>query len=140
MIVRAVGVEFRIPPGYVKIELPFPPSTNSYWRHVLIGKRAATLISAPGRAFRGAVVARCATQFGDLRLGGRPPLDGKLGLYVRLNAPTRARRDLDNYLKALNDAMTHGGVWNDDSQVAFLACAWGPVVRGGGATVYVWKV
>jgi crossover junction endodeoxyribonuclease RusA len=31
--------------------------------------------------------------------------------------PDRRRRDLDNIQKAILDALTHAGVWEDDSQV-----------------------
>ncbi|MEY4713325.1 MAG: hypothetical protein RIS88_2775 [Pseudomonadota bacterium] len=31
--------------------------------------------------------------------------------------PDRRRRDLDNTLKATQDAMTHAGIWDDDSQI-----------------------
>jgi len=34
--------------------------------------------------------------------------------------PDRRRRDLDNLLKSLLDAITHAGIWDDDSQVKHL--------------------
>lgn len=36
-------------------------------------------------------------------------------------------RDLDNYNKALFDALTHAGVWEDDRQVKRMLVEWGPV-------------
>lgn len=44
----------------------------------------------------------------------------------KLDAP---KPDVDNYAKAVLDAMTKAGVWKDDSQVAFLAIKkqWGDV-------------
>lgn len=55
-----------------------------------------------------------------------------------LNAQTRMnggnynrRRDLDNYNKALFDALTNARVWEDDSQVKRMAIEWGPVVKPG---------
>lgn len=48
---------------------------------------------------------------------GQAALQGRLK--VRLDAwmPDRRRRDLDNLRKVLMDALTHAGVWEDDSQI-----------------------
>ncbi|MGP1938918.1 RusA family crossover junction endodeoxyribonuclease, partial [Citrobacter freundii] len=40
-------------------------------------------------------------------------------------------RDIDNYNKALFDALTHAGVWEDDSQIKRMLVEWGPVVPKG---------
>ena len=44
---------------------------------------------------------------------------------TKLSAP---KPDIDNYAKAVLDAMTKARMWNDDSQVEFLAVKkqWGP--------------
>lgn len=36
-----------------------------------------------------------------------------------------------NYNKALFDALTHAGIWEDDSQVQKMLVEWGPKVHGG---------
>lgn len=36
-----------------------------------------------------------------------------------------------NYNKALFDALTHAGVWEDDSQIKRMLVEWGPVVPKG---------
>lgn len=38
---------------------------------------------------------------------------------------------IDNYNKALFDALTHAGIWEDDSQVHRMLVEWGPKVHGG---------
>ncbi|WP_424840318.1 RusA family crossover junction endodeoxyribonuclease [Serratia marcescens] len=38
---------------------------------------------------------------------------------------------MDNYFKALFDAMTQAGVWLDDSQIKRIEAEWGPVTKGG---------
>ncbi|HCC4675184.1 TPA: RusA family crossover junction endodeoxyribonuclease, partial [Citrobacter freundii] len=38
---------------------------------------------------------------------------------------------IDNYNKALFDALTHAGVWEDDSQIKRMLVEWGPVVPKG---------
>jgi crossover junction endodeoxyribonuclease RusA len=45
--------------------------------------------------------------------------------------PDARRRDIDNYNKALFDALTHAGIWEDDSQVKRMLVEWGPKVPGG---------
>lgn len=39
--------------------------------------------------------------------------------------PDRRKRDLDNLFKALLDALTHAGVWKDDSLVHSMYVEWG---------------
>lgn len=107
-------------------ELPFPPSVNHYWRRV--GPR--TLISRGGRRFRDRVASVLAAQ-------SVAPLLGRLSVHVIACPPDRRRRDLDNLQKALLDAMQHGGVYRDDSQIDRLEVERGPVVPGGKVIVTI---
>lgn len=115
------------------IVLPFPPSVNHYWRHVVMGKYVRTLISAPGREFKRKVARALQAQLG----GQREPILGACRLYVALHAPDRRRRDVDNYAKALLDSLTEAGVWADDSQIRDLRLVWGAVLPGGKAVVTI---
>lgn len=67
------------------LNLPWPPSTNHYYRH--IGYR--TLISREGRMFRQDV---CALLAG----GGprKPPAGGRIALAMDAFPPDRRRRDM----------------------------------------------
>lgn len=96
------------------IELPFPPSTNTYWRNVVIAKRPRVLISEKGRNYRKAVVDELLVQSAGVAMPG--PIACTLDLYP----PCNRRRDCDNHAKALLDALTHGGVYGDDSQIIDL--------------------
>jgi len=105
----------------IDLVLPFPPSVNGYWRHVIIPARgagtprAATLISAEGRKYAQDVAGTCkAVRVSGLRI------DGDLAVSVTLYPPDRRARDVDNYCKALLDALTKAGVWHDDSQLSRL--------------------
>jgi Holliday junction resolvase RusA-like endonuclease len=102
------------------LELPYPPSVNHYWRRV--GPR--TLISRGGRAFRRAVQATLAAR-------GVQPLTGRLAITIDVHPPDRRRRDLDNALKALLDALEHGGAYRDDAQIDDLRVRRGACVPGG---------
>lgn len=91
------------------IELPWPPSVNHYYRRV--GHR--TLISREGRKYRTEV---CAI-LRDLYFR---PLDGELAMTVDAYPPDKRRRDADNILKSLLDALQHAGAYHDDSQIKKL--------------------
>jgi crossover junction endodeoxyribonuclease RusA len=92
----------------ISLTLPWPPTLNTYWRHV--GPRV--LISAAGRAYRKAV--------GDavlMSVRGARPLTDRLSVRIEAQPPDRRVRDLDNLLKAPADALTHAGLWEDDGQI-----------------------
>ena len=113
----------------MQLTLPFPPSVNGYWRATSKGM----LISARGRVYRSNAVAAVYEQ-----LKRKPkPLTAELDVHVVLFPPTRARRDLDNFQKALFDGLTHAGIWKDDSQVKRMLVEWGPVTKEGKAEITI---
>ena len=91
------------------LELPWPPSVNHYYRHV--GPRV--LISREGRRYREKIVSL-------LRENKVATYNGAVEINIEAYPPDKRRRDIDNLLKSLLDAFTHGGLWNDDSQVCSL--------------------
>jgi len=113
------------------LTLPYPPSVNHYWRHVVMGRSARTLISKPGREYRERIGVECMAQ------GIRQPMAGRLDVRIVLHPPDRRRRDLDNVLKSLLDAMEHGGVYGDDSQIDRIEIVRGPRIKGGRADVVI---
>lgn len=109
--------------------LPFPPSMNGYWRSP--GKGAK--ISERGRIYRANAIGAVYEQ-----LSRRPqPLQQDVQVTVILYPPDRAKRDLDNFLKAMFDSLTHAGVWEDDSQIKHIDLRWGPVTKGGKAEINI---
>nr|WP_304523451.1 RusA family crossover junction endodeoxyribonuclease [Deinococcus arboris] len=122
--------------------LPFPPSLNSIWRAALVPCKpkkpgappwaARVLLSQEGRAYRRAVrdVIRA------LNSPTTPP-GARLALHLHTCAPDRRARDLSNLPKALEDALTHAGVWADDSLIDELRVTRGPVVPGGQVQVTI---
>lgn len=97
------------------LTLPFPPTINNYWRsppgqHVMLSRE--------GRAYRTTVAEAVMLQ----RVKRRPEIfDARLSVRVEAYPPRHGRRDLDNLLKALLDAMQHANIYQDDSQIDYLA-------------------
>lgn len=120
------------PPTSLRIELPWPPSVNQYWRHVSARGRRRTLVSENGRRYRQRAAAAVAAQ-GMVHLG----LTGRLAVHVLAQPPDRRLRDLDNLPKGVLDALTHAGLWADDSQVDDLRIVRGPETPGGALTVTI---
>lgn len=114
------------------VTLPWPPSTNRIWRNVAVKGKPRTLLSEEGRRYRTNAAQMC-------MLGGvnNRQLAGRLAVSLVACPPDRRARDLDNILKATLDALTHAGVWNDDSQIDLLTVQRGQVVKGGGVQVTI---
>ena len=113
--------------GSLAFEIPFPPSMNTYWRHV--GHK--TLLSAKGRQYREDVIAAV------IHAGVSRKLTGRLRVTLSMYPPTRRECDVDNYLKAPLDAMTHAGVWMDDKQIDDLRIIRGEKRENGALEVFI---
>ena len=109
----------------IALELPWPPSVNHYWGQC--GKRR--FIKDKGVQFRKFVSEQVAT-------AGKK-LDGRLSVFVTLFPPNRQRRDIDNSLKALLDALQHAGCFDDDEQIDLIHLERKGVVKGGKCCVVV---
>lgn len=96
------------------IELPFPPTLNNYRVAKVIKGRARLIASKKGREYKKTVLDECLVQRVMVNLSG--PLSCTLDLYP----PTNARRDVDNFSKAVLDGMTAANVYGDDSQILDL--------------------
>ncbi|EED3355280.1 RusA family crossover junction endodeoxyribonuclease [Salmonella enterica subsp. enterica] len=112
----------------MKLVLPFPPSVNTYYRAPNKGSlKGKHLISERGRKYRKAVYSSVLWAYGGLPRAINIDVEVKIILYP----PDNRRRDLDNYNKALFDALTNSHVWEDDQQVKRMLIEWGPVVKHG---------
>lgn len=105
-----------------ELELPWPPSENSYRRT----PKGATspIISAAGRKYRETVA-------GILHRLKLAPLSGKLAVTIDAYPPDRRKHDLDNLLKAPLDALQHGGLYADDGDIDDLHIRRRCVTTGG---------
>ena len=111
----------------VEIVLPWPPSVNTYWR-VWQGRPR---IGHEGRQYR-ATVERLVLASGLQSFGANP-----VAVAIDAHIPDRRQRDLDNLLKATLDALTHAGLWLDDSQIHDLRITRAPIVKGGALKIRV---
>lgn len=109
------------------LELPLPPSMNTYWRNF----RGRTVLSKGGRVYKLAVKEYVATQntpkFGDERLGTT----------ITIFPRDKRSIDLDNRLKALFDSLQDAGVFDDDSQIDRIYICRGMIKKGGGCTITI---
>ena len=114
----------------MKLDLPYPPTVNTYYRSI---GRGRVVISARGRDYRQRVADAVMSQ----RCPGTTPIQCRLAVSVDFWPPDRRRRDLDNLCKSMLDAMTHAGVWGDDSQIVDLHLRMMEPCRGGRAVVEI---
>lgn len=105
----------------IALTLPLPPTINHAYGH----RRNGTKFIRPALLeFRKAVAETVAA-------AGHAPFAGRVSLFVAVHPATRARQDLDNRSKTLQDALTHAGVWADDEQIDDLHLVRREVIKGG---------
>lgn len=111
----------------ITLELPLPPSINTYWRNF----RGRTVLSAGGREYKVAVQEYVSVKnlpkFGQKRLGA------SITIFPR----DKRSIDLDNRLKALFDSLQDAGVFDDDSQFDRIYICRGMIKKGGGCTITI---
>jgi crossover junction endodeoxyribonuclease RusA len=101
--------------------LPYPPSVNSYWGF----KGSSRYLTPKAKIFKELVWLEFVNShhkgFGEKRLS----------ITVYLSPPDKRRRDIDNPIKALLDALCQAKAFNDDSQIDKLYIFREPVIKGG---------
>lgn len=114
----------------IQLTLPPPPSINHYYRAV----RGRIFINKHGLEYR-EVVNRVVHRLNP----NAKPLRKRLTVAIRYCPADRRRRDLDNVLKPLLDALQKAGVFKDDEQIDDLRIHRGPVVPGGRVEIQLWE-
>jgi len=109
------------------LNLPYPPSINHYY---IRARQGRIYIGKAGLEYRGAVGFA-------LDLLDEKTLTGLISLNIVLHPPDKRKRDIDNVLKALLDALQHGGAFVDDSQIWMLTIVKAEPSKGGSVTVTI---
>lgn len=117
----------------ITLELPFPPSMNTYWRNTVVRGQPRTLLSRRGRQYRIDVFDRFIAKHGVNAY--RKPLEDDLECTIDLHPPDNRGRDCDNFAKAVLDALEHAGMYANDKQIKVLTIRMRPKKPPGAAVV-----
>ena len=109
------------------IELPYPPSVNTYWRR----GRFSTYLSPKGREYKG-LVADIVAEKNIEKLG-----DARLRMTLVIRPRSKRVFDIDNLAKSVLDSLCEAGVYDDDSQVDELHIIRGEGIKGGKVVVTI---
>ena len=112
------------------LNLPFPPSMNTYWRNF----RGRTILSPAGRKFK-EDVADYVAEYRVPKLG-----EAKLRISMVLFPRDKRKIDIDNRIKCVLDALQDAGVFDDDFQVDELSIVRGKPIKGGAIRVLIEEI
>lgn len=110
----------------LELELPLPPSINSYWGFQ--GHRR--FLTPKANQFKSEVahiVSHQKIKFGTARLS----------LIATFCFPTKRISDISNRVKALEDALVQAGLMDDDSQIDELHIYRGEICKGGKSLIRI---
>ena len=110
----------------MELTLPWPPSLNSYYGH---SGSSRVYVRKRGELYRATVQRSVREQT------GRYKYQQPVSVFITFNPPAKVHEpwDMDNYKKAMFDALTHAGFWLDDSLI-HADCSY-KGVRGGRGSV-----
>lgn len=91
----------------ISFSLSWPPSVNTYWRR----NGSVYFINKKGIAYRKEVLVTC-HEFRNAFIDQQ-----RLKVVIDAYPPDKRRRDLDNHLKSLLDAIEKASVYKDDEQI-----------------------
>ena len=103
----------------IKLVLPFPPTVNHMWGFA--GKRK--FLKKEAHEFHRIVQ--------EAAIEANAKISGRLAIFIALYAPTKRKYDIDNRVKAIQDALEFAGVFLDDEQIDFLFVVRREPVKGG---------
>lgn len=95
----------------ITINLPWPPSSNTYWRR----NGSRYFISTKGQHYR------TATGWACHQIRGHYAANVRLKISIDAYPPDKRKRDLDNLFKSVLDSLQFATVFVDDSQIDELS-------------------
>lgn len=117
----------------IKIALPFPPTVNHYWKFVRNKSNVSVFISKRGILYRQEVLHMTINHKKENKWELATPYfqDQRLTVAIGVYPPDKRKRDIDNILKSVLDAMTMARIYTDDSQIDHLIVDRGSVEKEG---------
>lgn len=111
----------------LRFELPYPPSVNHYYIRTSTG----VIISHRGTQYRRDV--------GYLlnRYRNACRSDARLTVTINVLPPDKRKRDIDNILKCLLDAMEYAKVYDNDNQIDMLTVIRRDPVKDGCVQIWI---
>ncbi len=109
-------------------EVPYPPSINHAYVTITSGKRVLKPEASAYRALVGYVAQTAKQRYGIPEL--------PLQMSVEVFTPDKRRRDLDNLLKVMQDAISDG-IGVDDSKITTLIMRKAGVIRNGAVRISI---
>lgn len=110
----------------LRFELPYPPSINHYYVHTARGVKLGT----KGQSYRNDAVYLLHKFKGACK-------DKKIAVTINVFPPDKRKRDLDNILKCLLDAMEHANVYENDNNIDMLTVIRRQSVPNGAVQVWI---
>ena len=115
---------------FFKATLPMPPSVNGYW----LVKPKGKYLSARANSFRSEVIAYVES------LGRIRTHTGRIKAYITIHGRDKRKFDIDNYQKAVWDALTHAKVIADDELIDELIIKRGEIIKGGKVAIELYEI
>lgn len=119
-------MEHPYDPQTITMRLDYPPSVNKYW----FQRNGYRTLTPKARAYREA-----ASKYQHSR-----PMTRRIAILIEATMPDRRRRDIDNILKPILDAITHADIWVDDEQIDKLTITRIGVESPGCVDIYITEI
>ena len=110
----------------LRFELTYPPSVNHYY----IRSSTGVVLGAKGKSYRRDASLLLHRYKGHCQ-------DKRLTVTINVFPPDKRKRDIDNILKCLLDAMEHANVYNNDNQIDMLTVIRRDPIKDGAIQIWI---